>query len=731
MSPSQLSFSSLFGIILFRSPEESSSEQRERLSSLRRQTQESRAALEQMFVAFEALAPQLSHSERTAARDEIRDLQERWRSLKRDLDAALNQAQLCSVETSNLLTSISNLQTHLDTICNHVEVKVLSDAQWSCSKAKDLMVLNAEAKAARQEYLQVQQLADLLVLNSSWEKETEEVQQGLQKVRDHLHHTEELVTSCMQRSSSPIMEKITVVMKDGLTWAKQTESIIRGRQKKVALLPEEVHQQLRDLKKLQSEVRAKQGQLEALVEEVTELLPQLDQAEEVPVVNSTLELLQELSKSTTEKLTSAIGQVESGLQTREKLSEQMADLDSWVMAHLLNEASRRAEDNLSPEECDRRSGQIRESLVEAEKQLRLCEALLEKFDEISPELSITENWKLFNKLTNLKEDIQAIRDYETANKKELGEHTQSIASSHERLLTIEKSLRQMLADVDRHRYPITKDSIQALEPFKHTILEHKSQIDLLHPWVPQETVKELYSVVSELLSKMAALEMKSRDHESYLSMRQHVEDLRENTEEQLRQTKQNGMDEEEQYKLCQNLILKIPLIKSLSEETRSKLQMISSNLYPSQLNAEQRRLTLHEESLETLETRLYNDLSIIERDALKDLDLDSEEKAALAFLQSSLKDLQRTPTMEPDEAVLQKERQRIMTLKMMVESKMRVMEFLKKKKGPGVEGELQTLMDLKNEVISECDSQMASVSSHSDYSSVSISSQISCLILYM
>lgn len=702
------SSASVFYIMVFRSPGESSSEQRQRLSSLQKQTEESRAALEQMFVAFDALASQLSLSERTTARDDIRDLQERWTSLERDLDTALNQAQLYSVETSNLLTSISNLQTNLDTICNDVEVKVLSDAQWSCSKAKDLMVINAEAKAAREEYLQLQQLSDLLVLNSSWEKEIKEVQQGLQKVGDHLHHTEELVTSCMQRSSNPIMEKIIVVMMDGLTWAKQTECIIKGRQKKVALLPEEVHQQLRDLKKLQSEVIAKQGQLEALVEEVTELLPQLDQAEEVPVVNSTLELLQELSKSTTEKLTSAVRQVESGLQTREKLSEQMADLDSWVMTHLLSEASRRAEDNLSLTQGDRRSAQIQESLVEAEKQLTVCQALLKKLDEISPELSITENLKLFTKLTNLKKDIQAIKNYETANKKELREHTQSIASSNERLLTIEKSLRQMLADVDRHRYPVTKESIQALEPFKHTILEHKSQIDLLQPWVPQETVKELYSVVSELLSKMAALEMNSRDHESYLSMRQYVEDLRENIEEQLRQTKQNGMDEKEQYKLCQNLILKIPLIKSLSEETRSKLQMISSNLYPSQLNAEQQRLTLHEESLETLETRLYNDLTIIERDALKDLDLDSEEKAALAFLQSSQKDLQRTPTMEPDEAVVQKEHQRIMTLKMMVESKMRALEFLKKKKGPGLEGELQTLMDLKNEVISECDSQMAS-----------------------
>lgn len=663
-----------------------------------------------MVVAFDTLAPHLSQSERMTARNENRDLQESWSSLERDIDRTLIQTELYSVETSNLLSSISRLQTNLETICNNVEANYL-DTQWSCRKAKELLVANAEVKAAQQQHLQLQRLSEPLILNSCWEKELTEVQQGLQKVRDQLAHTEELVTSCMQRSGNPIMEKMMVVMKDGLSWAKQTECIIKGRQTKVALLPEEVHQQLRDLKKLQLEVIAKQGQLHTLVEEVTELLPELDQAEEVPVVNSTLKLLQELSELTTEKLTRAVRQVESGLQTREKLTEQIADLDSWVMAHLLRETSKRAEEDLSLAELDRRSGEIQENVVEAENQLTLCEDLLMKMHDISSELSITENSKLLKKLTNLKEDIQAIRNYEKANKNDLNDYTQIIALSNEGLNTVEKSLKQLLVDVGRHRYPITKDSLQALEPLKHMVLEHKSQIDLLQPWVPQEKVEELYSVVSELLRKMSALEMNSRDHETYLSMRQCVEDLRENLQEQVHQTKGDSMGQEERYKLCQTLILKIPLIKSLSEETHSKLQMISATLYPSQLNAEQQRLKLHQESLETLEVTLHNNLSIIEKDVLEDLDLDSEEKATLAFLQRTQEELQRTPQLEPEEAAVQKEYQKIMTLKVMIKSRMRVLEFLQTRKRPRLEGEFQNLKDLKDKVISECDSQMASLDS--------------------
>lgn len=699
-----------FHIILFRYPEESSSKHRERLSSLEEQAEEQTAALEQMFVAFEGLAPRLSLSERRAAQKEIWDLQEGWRGLQTDLGRSLNQSKLYSEETSSLLSIISDLQTNLETICRDVEAKY-PDAPWSCRKATDVMVASAEVKAAQQQHLQLQQLSDLLILHSK------EVQEELQKVGDHLQHAEELVASCTQTSSNPIMEKISVVMKDGLTWAKQTECIIRSRQKKVALLPEEVHQQLRDLKKLQSEVAAKQGQLEALVEEVTELLPQLDQAEEVPVVTSALEMLQELSKSTTEGLTSAVRQVESGLQTREKLTEQMAELDSWVMAHLLREASRSAKDQLSPAELDQRSAQVQESLDQAQKQLSTCQALLMKMKDISSELSITENCRLFNKLSHLQEDIQAVANYQKANKQDLKERAQISASSNEGLLTVERSLRQMLVDVGRLRFPVTKDSIQALEPLKRLVLEHKSQIDLLQPWVPQKNVEELYSAVSDLLRNMAALERNSIDHESYLSERQCVEDLRENIQEQLHQTKKEGMDQQDRYKLCQTLTLQIPLLKSLSEETGWKLQKISASLYPSQLTAETQRLKLHQESLETLEMTLYNNLSILERDALQDLDLDSEKKATLAFLQSSQKELERSLTLELHDAAAQKEHQRIMTLKMTVESRMRALEFLQKKKGPSQEGEFQNLMELKKQIISECDSQMASSSSHRLFSS--------------
>ncbi|KAM3595037.1 uncharacterized protein V6R79_017444 [Siganus canaliculatus] len=688
------------------SPDSSSSKELERLCSLQRKMEEKRTVFGELLVIYSKLNPLLSRSERAHAQTQQKNLQEQFRGLERSVETTSFHTEVCSRETSSLLSAISSLREGLDSVCRDLEAQS-PDAQWNCKKAKELMEANAEVKAAQQKQLHLQQVSEQLLLSSHWDPETREIQQELQKAKDQLGHAEGLVSSLTQTSSNPIMEKMMAVMRDGLAWAKQTDAVIDCRRKRVALLPEDVHRQLRDLKKLQSEVLAKQGQLESLVEEASELLPQLDQAEEVPVVCSSLESLQELSKRTTEKLAKSVREVESGLQTREKLSAQIADLDSWVVAHLHREASRSPDEELrSPAELDRRLRQIQETLTEAEKQAAVCEALLMTSKDVSCELDISESCQLFNKLSNLQEDIQAIRASETANRKELDQLTQTAESCKTSLASIEARLRQMLVELNKHRYPITRESLQALEPFKHMMLEHKSQVDLLQPWIPQDKTGELYSVITELHSKMSTLQMKSRDHERYLCMRQCVEDLRENMEDQVHRTKEDGKDLEDKYKLCQSLLAQFPLIRYLSEETESKLHSISVDLFPSQLNAEQRRLKQNVESFDALEMKLRNNLVLIERNVLKELDLDLEAKAAKFFLWRTQQDLRRVPLLQPTEAAVKHEYLRTATLKTAVESRMRALEVLEQRKG----FRLQTLMPFKNQVLSECDSRMENLS---------------------
>lgn len=692
-----------------RSPKQSSSTEAEQLSSLQKSMEEKRAVLRELLVTYTKLSPHLSRSERAATQTELTNLQEKWTDLERDVERTLHHINIYSHEKRTILSEIIQLQESLETVSKDLEAKSPPVTQWNCKKAQQLMEANAEVKSAQQKYLYLQQRSEALFLSSSWPKESKEIKEQLQTVKDKISHTEELVLSQTQNSSNPIMEKIIVVMRDGLAWAKQTESDIEGRRKRVALLPEEVHRQLRDLKKLQSDMMTKQGQLEALVEEVSELLPQLDQAEEVPMVRSCLGSFEELSKSTTEKLVMAVRDIESGLQTREKLSQQIADLDSWVVAYLHNEVSRSADSELrSPTELDRRVRQIQETLTEAEKHAAVCAALLMRFKDLSPELTFTENCQIFEKLTKLQKNIQDISSYETTNRTELDHLIQSVDSSQKNLVVTEKSLRQIMVDLSRHKFPITRESLQTLESFKQMILEHKCQVDLLQPWIPKEKTKGLHSVISDLLSKIAALEMKSCDHEKYVNVRQDVENLKENVQEQVLQTKEDSIELEDRYKVCQTLLIQIPLIKCMCEEARTKLQIISADLYPSQLTTERLKLKQSEESLDTRETMIYNNLSIFEWNLVKELDFESEKKSAQVLLQKIEQELQKLPVLEPNETAINNEFQRIMSLKKTVEWKMRAVELLEQKRESRKGSDFQDLMGLKSVVIKQCDSQMAS-----------------------
>lgn len=669
--------------------------------------EDKRTVLEELLETQTRLCPHLSQFQQASANIEVRRLQEEWRDLEREVDTALHHINVHSQQSSNLLSEIANLQGHLESIRTVSGTKSPDTAQ----EAQELMIANANVKAAQRKYVHLQEISDALLLGSQW-NETKEIQQDLQKVNYQLQQTADMMSTRIQKIqeiSNPIMEKIILVMRDGFVWAKETESDIEGRSCRVSLLPEEVHQQLRDLKKLQSEVLVKQSQLESLVEEATELLPQLDQAEEVPLVRSSLESLGQLSKSVSDKLANAVREKELGLQTREKLSAQIADVDSWVEAYLHRETSKSAEGELrSPAETDRRDRQIQETLAEADKQASACQALFVKSKDIAPELSVTDNRQLFDKLINLQDEIKSIISHEKVNESDLKEVIKTGDASKRDLLAIEKSLRQMVIDLSKHRFPITLGSLHAFQSFKHMILEHKARIDLIQAWIPQEKTRELYTIILEIHNKMFSLQMKARDHERYLNTRQCVEDFKESVQEQVYQTKEDIREVDERYKTCQKLIVQFPLIKSLCEEATSKLQVISADLFPSQLAAERQRLKQNEESINTWEMTILNNISIIEWYLLKELDLDSERKATQSFFLKIQQGLQNPPVLEPSDTLIKEEYQKTQSLKKIVESRMRAWEVLQQRKGGSEGSGSQYLTALKNTILQDCDSRMAS-----------------------
>ncbi|MEQ2292394.1 hypothetical protein AMECASPLE_022720, partial [Ameca splendens] len=692
------------------SPQESCYKEAERLRCFQRSMEENRVILGELLMTHAKICPHLSRWEQETAQIEQNNLLEMWRALERTVESTLHHTNVHSHHINTLLTDLSSLQECMDPIWKDLEAKTSFTTRWSCKEAQHLMEESAEIKAVKQQYLHLQQLSEDLLHSLQWTRESENISNRLQEIKNKLCLTEELLSSQTKDSSNPIIGKIIAVMRDGLAWAKQTESDIEGRRKWLPLLPEEVHRQLRDLKKLQSEVMAKQSQLESLVEEVTELLPQLDQAQEVPIVNTSLERLEELSKSTTDKLSKAINEVESGLQTREKLSEQISDLDSWIVVYLQSEVSRSTNsESMSQSDLDRRICQVQEHLAEAERQAAICEALSIKSKDIAVELGAADNCQLLDTIRKLQEDIRTIIRHEKAQKEELDQLIKTVESRRNTLDSIEKSLRQMLVDMSRLRFPITKESLQVLKPLKRLLLEHKSQVDLLIPWTPQEKLKAIFDSISELQYKIASFEIKSRDHENYLNIKQRLETLKENIQQQVHLTKEDSMDLVEKYKMCHTLFLQFSLIKGVGKQACSHLELISADLYPSQLTAEQQWLKQNEDSLDTWEITLCNNLSLIELNVLKEQELESVRNSTQEFLSRTLSELQNPPLLEPKQVTIDMEYQRLVSLKKAAELQMRALQVLEQKKGSKQRRQFNELMGLKSAVLSECDSKMEDV----------------------
>lgn len=680
------------------------------MRSFLRNVEQERSALGELIQTHAKLSPHLSLPERHTAEIQQNNLQNQWRVLEIDAERALYKVNAYAKESASLLQEVSALKDHLENIQKTLEASKSSPVIWDSNRAQEIMNINAELTSTQQQYLLLQQTTEALAQGFQFKTETSSIEQDLQNIKEKIDKMGERIAAETPTSSNPTLSKIVKVMTDALAWAKQTQCDIKGRQKKVSLLPEEVHRQIKDLKKLQLEMSSKQTQLKALVEEVSELIPELEKAD-VPMVTSSLKSLEDLSKSTAGQLAEAVREMESGLQTREKMSEQIADVDSWVVGHLRKEALRREDyQSLSAAELDRKLRQIQDTLGEAEKHSAVTEALLMKSKDMFSELSVSESTQLYEKLTNLQEDIKNIISYEKTCCQKVTDVIQSQESSQRKVSSLENSLRQMLVDVKRHRFPVTKDTLASIEPFKQMVVERKSQIEQVSPCA-EDKRRELLCVITELHHQMNNLDLKAQEHERYLSLRQCVEDLTQDVEDQIPRTKDVSVDKEERYRDCQALLTQMPLIKLLCEETRQELQDIAMDLYPTQLSAEETRLRQILENLQTRELAVTNNLRILEWDVLKHIDYLSERKAFRKFLQDANEELERPCNTEPKERMIEKELRKCLVLRKDVESRMRVLEFLEKRTVAEPEKRpenVKQLTCLKDAVLDKCDQRMVS-----------------------
>lgn len=670
--------------------------------------EQERTVLGELIQIHSQLSPHLSQPEGAAAQSQQSILQCEWKALQRSAERTLHNVSAYTRESFDLLEDIDTLKDHMENFHKILGSPRISSAGWDGKRAQETIKLCAELTAAKQRYSDLQQSFEAFSQGCHFVSEVYNIQRGLWSIKDHLDLIGEELAFSIPTSNSPAMVRIINVITEALAWAKKTEYDINNRQRKVSLLPEEVHRQIKDLKKLHSEVTSKQIQLTTLTEEVTELIPDLDEPD-VPVVTSFLELLAGLSKSTAEKLATAMEEIQLSLQTREKISEQIADVDSWILRHLHKESLIREDfQSLSAADLDRRLRQSQDTLGEAEKHSGIVEALLMKSKDITSELSISENAWLYEKLTKLEEDIKGVISYEKSSILEITDILQTQESSEQKMASLEQKLREIMMDMNGHTFPITKDTLSAIEPIKRVLVEHKFQLEQINTSAEGKR-RELLCVISELHHKMKAFHIKSQIHERFLSLKQRAEDLRENVEVYVPKTKDESIGKEERYKICQSLLIQIPLIKLMYKEASDELTNISKDLYPSQLTTEQERLKQNLDSLNAWETAIRNNLHIVEWDILKEINYLSEQRVVRRFLKEVNQVLEKTYEVESNQGAVEDELRKFLKVKKNIEARMQVLEVLEIRNGHQQGSRhAKDIADLAKMVLDNCERRLVS-----------------------
>ncbi|TSV02080.1 Nesprin-2 [Bagarius yarrelli] len=693
-------------------PVESSFVEEQRLRSFLRTMDQERMVIGELIQTHLDLSPHLSQPERAAAILQQNVLQCEWKTLERSAEKSLHNVCTYTKKSFDLLEDINTLKDHLGDLHKLLGSHLDSSANWNSKIAQEMIEFSAELIAAKHRYFDLHQRSEDLSQGRQFNVEVYNIQHGIWSVKDHIDLIGEDLAFSFPTSDSPNMVRIVKETTEALAWAKKTEYDLVNTQRKVSLFPEEVHRQMKDLKKLNLQVISKQKQLTTLSEEF--MIPELDEAD-VPLVTSLLELLASLSKSTMEKLAAAMEEIQLSLQTREKISEQIADVDCWILAHLQKKSlSHEDFQGLTAADLSLSLGQSQNTLLEAEKHSGITEALLMKSKDITSELSISENAWLYEKLTKLQEDIRGIINYEKSSILEITDVLQTQESSEQKMAVLEQKLEQIMTDMKGYTFPITKDSLSAIEPLKRMLVDHKFQLEKINTSAEGKR-KELLGVICELHHKIRNFYNKSQNHERFLSHKQRVEDLMDNVEAYVTKMKDDKISKEERYKICQSLLTQISLIKLLYKEASDELVNISQDLHPSQITNEQNRLKQNVDSLNNWEMEIQNNLQTLEYDILKGIDYLSEQKVVHSFLKEVNQVLEKTYEVESNQGAIEDELKKFLKLQKNIEARMRVLEVLEIKNGHQQwSQESKDIANLAKSALEKCDQRLGDLSNSKD-----------------
>ncbi|XDV42021.1 hypothetical protein PO909_010774 [Leuciscus waleckii] len=680
---------------------ESSTLQAEKLSAFLKSMQEKRGILEELLQTCSQISAHLDDAEGPVACIEpFRTLQERWRTVEWAAAKSLWHANVCTAEVSGLLQEARELQRELDLLEKSVCLSHSSHRPIDWQSALHETVRTADLAVLTERYSYILEVSQALSSSPLGKKELGDMEDAVQGLNSQLALTQEKLSS--QTSNGNDCSPIIRIISDYVTWAKQTESKV-SRRRRLSLYPEEASHEVNHMKKLQSETSLKRFQLASVLKELREEVTGLDEKDSKAML-PTLDSLEDLYVKISEKTECAVVEMNRMLHIRERLWKQITDSSFWLTSVLEKESGKpvASEPKITIPELRVQLQVSTEALKDAERQAKNLESLLDETKTMNYVLSVPESFQLINRLTALQEEVSRVVNRKWASCWVFEELLHSQESSAEEHNVIQKSLRQLSADVMRQKYPVTRDSLSALESVKHMLMELLCKVQEI-PHCPEPQRKEMFHAVLDLQRRIHLLEQQAKEHEEYLTSRQHMENSREAVKKSLSHIVDSHVGTDVRLCVCQAVLVELPLARITCQEAADHLEAISKDLYPSQLTAERQKVCLVTEQLASWELTVKNEAKTLQCSLVERLGSPTDLSPLVELFSSVRQQLKKTICMEPDNKTIDAELRKHWTLVQTVESVIQMLEVCRK----GEEAEsYQMTVDLGQRTLNDCNVHM-------------------------
>ncbi|KAJ3606458.1 hypothetical protein NHX12_025979 [Muraenolepis orangiensis] len=212
-----------------------------------------------------------------------------------------------------------------------------------------------------------------------------------------------------------------------------------------------------------------------------------------------------------------------------------------------------------------------------------------------------------------------------------------------------------------------------------------------------QTLEQKKDMIRELLHSK---------QEKYLHFLQEMENSRDIAEGQIKCSRVKAVSLDERFRLCQTLLVELPLVKMQCQEAADQLEAIAQNLKPSQLNSERQRIQHTVGTLVAWEQAVTENIRDVESRLLEGgLCLRTELPAMMEFVRQTRQELLEVEPLNPEEKAIDAALQRCWVIWRSLESWLRVVEALglKEKWNLRTHEELYSLTDA---CMRDCHSQM-------------------------